>query len=370
MASDATTGRAVSAANRLGMNYRAEAARLGAPPAPIIDAHSHINGARAARIYREARDLYGCTLTYSMTQIGQAAQVREALGGTVRFIAVPSYMDPDRERAHTVGFMENIRRWRDEFGSRVVKFWCAPRALDYGREIGMPDLMRLDSEWRVRQMELAHSLGMMFMAHIADPDTWFATKYADSATYGTKRGQYLPLERLGDRFDTPWLLAHMGGWPEDLDFLDGLLTRHPNFFLDTSATKWMVRELSRHPRGRLLEFLEKFRGRVLFGSDIVTMDEHLGADEGPRGMGAQATSEGEAFDLYASRYWALRTLFETDYEGESPIADPDLAMVDPTAHTPMDAPTLRGHALPRELLRVLYRDAAVNLLERWRDEHP
>jgi len=349
--------------NRLGLDYRAEAARLGPPPVRIIDAHTHINGPRAARVYREARDLYGVGVTWSMTQIKQAPAVREALGDTVRFIAVPSYMDPDRKRAHSEGFLEEIQRWHDEFGSTIVKFWCAPRALDYGEEVGAPDLMRLDSAWRIRQMELAHSLGMMLMAHIADPDTWFATKYADAARYGAKREHYLPLERLADRFDTPWLIAHMGGWPEDLEFLDGLLTRHPNFHLDTSATKWMVRELSKHPRGRFVDFLEKHRGRILFGSDIVTMDEHLIDDDGPRGMGAQASGEADAFELYASRYWALRTLFETSYEGESPIADPDLALVAPERFTEMDAPTLRGHALPRDLLRVLYHDAANNLLE-------
>ncbi|MHC4590503.1 MAG: hypothetical protein ACYTAQ_14535 [Planctomycetota bacterium] len=44
-----------------------------------------------------------------------------------------------------------------------------------------------------------------------------------------------------------------------------------------------------------------------------------------------ASSPQEAFDLYASRYWALRTLFETDHVGPSPIADPDLALVGRTS---------------------------------------
>src|SRR5690606_2759016 len=125
-----------------------------------------------------------------------------------------------------------------------------------------------DSPWRRRQMDLAASLGMAFMAHIADPDTWFATKYADASLYGTKRAQYDALERLAEEYPTPWLLAHMGGSPEDLSFLDGLLTRHPNLYLDTSATKWMVRELSKHETSDLAAFFERHAGRVLFGSDI------------------------------------------------------------------------------------------------------
>ena len=81
-------------------------------------------------------------------------------------------------------------------------------------------------------------------------------------------------------------------------------------------------------------------------------------DLGALGREARAGSREEAFDLYASRYWALRTLWETDHEGESPIADPDLAMVEPEHQDQMSAPRLRGMSLPPELLRSFYRDAA------------
>ena len=79
-------------------------------------------------------------------------------------------------------------------------------------------------------------------------------------------------------------------------------------------------------------------------------------------MARKATSREAAHDLYASRYWALRMMWEGSGETPSPIADPDLAMVNPTRHSPNDAPPLRGLALPPELLRVLYRDAALRLL--------
>jgi hypothetical protein len=84
-------------------------------------------------------------------------------------------------------------------------------------------------------------------------------------------------------------------------------------------------------------------------------------------MGHLAASEDDAFDLYASRYWALRTLWETDYDGESNIADPDLALVDPESHDAMSAPRLRGHGVPEDLLRSLYADAADALMKSWRD---
>ncbi len=352
-------------ANRLRLDYAAEAARLGRPPAPMIDAHSHVNGVRAAAIYAEAARLYGVGLTYSMTRLEECEAIRDVLDGRIRFIAVPDYWSAD-DRRHRMGrgFLERIEAYH-AIGSRIVKFWAAPRATDYAIEMGEPDFLRLDAPHRIEAMRLARDLGMVFMTHVADPDTWFATRYTDAATYGTKASQYEPFEILLEEFDVPWIAAHMGGWPEDLEFLTGLLDRHANLHFDTSATKWMVRELSRHSRDDLVGFLTRFRGRVLFGSDIVSADEHLAPIAGDDEQKGKASSPADAFDLYASRYFAMRTLFETTYDGESPIADPDLAMVDPETHDDMDAPRLAGKSLPVDILRSVYHDAAHDLLEPW-----
>lgn len=100
---------------------------------------------------------------------------------------------------------------------------------------------------------------------------------------------------------------------------------------------------------------------MLFGSDIVARESHLVENESQNEMDAKASSSAEAYDLYASRYWALRTLLETDYLGESPIADPDLHLVDPNRYALHDAPMLRGCTLPDETLQQLYRDTALYL---------
>jgi hypothetical protein len=260
------------------------------------------------------------------------------------------------------GYLERIEQYH-RLGSRIAKFWAAPRSTDYALEMGDPTYMRLDAPNRIEAMQLASELGMYFMTHVADPDTWFATKYGDASTYGTKRQQYEPFEMLLERFTQPWIAAHMGGWPEDLEFLTGLLDRHENLYLDTSATKWMVRELSKHSRNEMIAFLTRFKGRVLFGTDIVTSDEHLRPAEDENEMTSKASSPEEAFDLYASRFWAMRTLWQTDHDGESPIADPDLALVNPSRYDELDAPRLRGHRLPADLLRSVLHDAAEDLLE-------
>lgn len=357
--------------NRFGWDYRTLALGLPKPPAPIIDVHTHIGGTESSRIYDDVRRLFGIERTYTMTQLPQCDAVRDVMGEALRFIAFPTFSLPDRSRAFRAGYLETIEVFRTKYDARMLKLWASPRLRDLdpalaGQPFGATDLAEVDSPWRVQACELGTKLGMMFMVHIADPDTWFAAKYNDPQRYGTKRDQYIGLERMLDRFTNPWIAAHMGGWPEDLGFLDGLFTRHPNLHIDTSATKWVLRALGRHPRQETVAFFTKWRGRILFGSDIVVQEDHLRPQkQAVSPMSDLADSPEAAFDLYASRYWALRAMFETDGDRESPIADPDLAMLEPGKYTYMSAPTLRGLNLPADLLRTLYHDAAAELVEKW-----
>ncbi|KAA0216502.1 MAG: hypothetical protein DYG94_04965 [Leptolyngbya sp. PLA3] len=356
-------------ANRLGLCYQAEAGRLGRPPVPIIDAHVHVNGPESAKIFLRVMDIFGVERVYSQTPLANAEAVRAVMGDRIRFIAVPAYGHKDMKWAMTEGFLEALPQWAERFGARCVKMWAAPRMRDYADKAGIDpaDIVPLDGPWRRRVAERAIELGMMLMVHVGDPDTWFATTYADANRHAPKPRHYVGLERILDDYPVPLMAAHMGGWPENLDFLTGLLDRHSNLILDTSATKWMVRELSRYPRERLVEFFQRFSGRILFGSDIVVSDEHLAATkpESPRFGAMLAASAPDAFDLYASRYWALRMMWETEYDAESNIADPDLMMVEPDRFDALSAPRLLGRYLPADMLRTLYRDAAEHTLDSW-----
>ena len=363
--------------NRLGLDYRAEASRFRDLGHPIVDVHTHVNGVRASHLFRDVMDVFSVGMTFSQTLIDEAPAVRNALGDRVRFIAVPRFHAEDKAHAFTQGFLDDLDVWHGEFGARCMKIWNAPRIIDFVEHFADDPLFHpsevipLDSPWRRRVADKAVELGMMFMTHVADPDTWFAAKYSDAERYGSKASHYEPLERMLELYPVPWIAAHMGGWPENLTFLDGLLERHPNLLLDTSATKWMVRELSKHTDDELVSFLAKHRGRILFGSDIVTRDEHLAPAADPAQFSADlASSEAEAHELYASRYWALRTMWETDYAGPSSISDPDLHMTDPDTHTKLDAPRLTGRSLRADLLRSLYYDAPTQTIRRWYDTHP
>ena len=349
--------------NRLGLDYEAESAGFPQLGFGIVDIHAHINGLEASAVWAPIARAYGVAKTFSMTRLEDVPRMRDRFGDAIEFITIPDWYHADKRHGHGTDYLARIERYR-ELGARIVKFWNAPRFIDFGMESGDRDLLALDGPMRIEQMKLAESLGMICMTHVADPDTWFAAKYTDRSRYGSKLDHYRPLRRALDRFAMPWIAAHMGGFPEDLGFLDRLLEAHPNLHLDTSATKWMVRELGRHPRDEVVSFLTKWRGRVLFGTDTVTTDEHLRPGDKQSEMGRKAASRESAHDLYASRYWALRMMWEGEGETPSPISDPDLAMVEPERHGPLDAPALRGLALPHDLLRSLYRDAAVALLAR------
>jgi hypothetical protein len=79
--------------------------------------------------------------------------------------------------------------------------------------------------------------------------------------------------------------------------------------------------------------------RFLFGSDLVT--RHMLEPE-----------------HYASRYWCQRTLWESTWEGRSPITDPDYTPAEGGPRTPL----LRGVGLPADVLRQVYVDNARRLL--------
>lgn len=325
-------------ANRLGLLYRLEAARLPWT-GPIWDVHTHIADLESARKFFGVADLFGIQRVWTMTQLEQVDALRAEFGDRLDFIAVPNYdarNDPD---TFTTNWLRRIEGFAAK-GCRICKFWAAPRGVDFH-----PDALRLDSPIRIQAMKLARSLGMIFMTHVGDPDTWYATKYRDAHRYGTKREHHQILERVLDQFhDVPWIAAHMAGDPEHLDHLQDLLDRHPNLYVDTSATKWMIRELSKHPDD-FRRFCRRNPGRVLFGSDIVV------------------SPTDRSFDLIASRYWALRTFLETRYDGPSPIVDPDLAMVDPTL-PPDSTAQIRGADLDPATLAAIYHHAAQQLLLR------
>ncbi len=316
---------------------------------PLVDVHAHVmltrptdpvNGppvpgpgatADQAATMLDVAAEFGIVRTYTMCLADDIPELKQRFGDRLGFNG--SIMKkPDEPDDAAYRLLDRFL----ELGVEILKFWAAPR----GRERGLI----VDAPWRVEAARRARAAGVrIIMVHVGDPDAWFRTVYTDSAKFGTKPEQYRGLVRLIEEFpDVTWIGAHMGGDPEHPDHLEEMLEKYPNLLFDTSATKWQVREVSAR-RDAIRDLVCRHPTRFLFGSDLVTR-HHLVREH------------------YVSRYWCQRTLWESDWEGRSPIADPDYVSGEGEPKTPL----LRGVALPADVLEQVYAGNARRLLPRAR----
>jgi hypothetical protein len=313
---------------------------------PLIDVHAHVFQTRPsdpkdgpptfkgpdasllqAEIMLDVGEEFGIVRTYSMGPPDDIPLLRERFGDRIAFSgSITKKLDEPDDVAYRL-----LERFL-ELGVVMLKFWSAPR----GRERGL----FVDAPWRIEAARRARAAGVrIIMVHVADPDVWFRKTYADVAKYGTKADQYVGLERMLQEFpDLYWIGAHMGGDSEHPDHLEALLERYPHLYLDTSATKWQVREVSAHREG-IRSLVCRHPRRFLFGTDLVTR-------------------HGLVRDHYASRYWCQRTLWESTWEGRSPIADADYS----AAPGEPPSPPLLGLNLPLDVLERVYFANASELL--------
>jgi predicted TIM-barrel fold metal-dependent hydrolase len=303
----------------------ARAAGFAAPPprkiaGPVIDVHTHANEPARNHELIEAARTYGVAKIAAIAPLEEGLTLQRQYPRDIVLAVRPILYEPKRQIALLDRAVEAVRG-AAAAGAPLIKLWFAPRIRD--RLDFLLDSPRLDPVFHAIEDE-----GLGVLVHVADPDRWFEHKY-DRAKYGTKAEQYPMLEARLRQFPTVrFIAAHMGGDPEHLDHLADLLTRYPNLYLDTSATKWIVRELGRQ-REAAREFFRRWAGRICFGTDQVVIK-----DREP--------------ERYLVRYWVHQMFWETDLVCTSPIADPDSD----------GPPMLRGLNLPEDVLAQVYRKTA------------
>jgi predicted TIM-barrel fold metal-dependent hydrolase len=266
---------------------------------------------------------YGFDRFVSMSPLEEAVGLIRDWPGRFQFIAVPQWGNNSID-----DWLRRIEAFYN-LGSRMVKFHMAPGTMAArGWHLDSPELRPIFQEIMARKMGI--------MTHVGDPDTWYAGRYSDAAKFGTREEHNGMLEHVLEEYrGIPWVGAHMGGNPENLGRLQYLLDKFPDYNLDCSATRWVLRELGLH-RDASREFFIRNQNRILFGTDQVTGDDR-------------------GWDFLASRFWCHRKMWETAYLGTIPIFDPDM---------PEDnQPLIRGLALPDATLQKLYHDNAFRFLQ-------
>lgn len=300
---------------------RALAEGFATPPprkvdCPIVDIHTHASELDTAAPLFEAARLYGIDRVAAIARVETGLQLQKTYPevALIAWLEWKHINDPKRFAAVNKQVVQDTAA----AGGSMIKLWFAPRFFDR-HDVRMDDA-RLDPVFEEISRQ---QLGVL--VHIADPDLWFERVYTDTARYGTKASQYEQLEnRLAAHPDIPILVAHMGGNPEHLDRVGELLERYPNLYIDTSATRWIVRELGKQPE-TARQFFSNYKERILFGTDQVAME----TDERFR---------------YTSRYWIHALFWETDVVTPLAIDDPDSD----------GEPLLRGINLPEDVLPWIY----------------
>jgi hypothetical protein len=164
-------------------------------------------------------------------------------------------------------------------GAKGIKVWknLGLEVRDANGSIILPDDSRV-----VDLLGYAGELGLPVLIHIADPKAYFAPpdltnerldELVESPGNWVGDATMFPtFDRLVDALEslvlatpqTRYVGAHVGCASEDLDRVEAIMAKAPNFWVDIAGR---ITELGRQPR-RFAALLEKFPDRVVFGTDL------------------------------------------------------------------------------------------------------
>jgi predicted TIM-barrel fold metal-dependent hydrolase len=305
---------------------------------PAIDYHNHLDALDPVDVLR-IMDACGIERMVNITmKTGD-----EAIAMIHKFHSV------DAERFATIGWMDWSGLERNDFidvtlgrleklvehGAKGIKFW---KNLGLSVRDSKGDLLRVDDERLAPVFDKAAELGIPVMFHIADPDAFFLPvdgrneRFEELAAHPdwSFHGAQFSKKNLLDQRDrviarhpkTTFVAAHVAECGENLARATQLLEKYPNVLMDISAR---ASELGRQPYSSRALFL-KFPDRILFGSDLVPEES-----------------------MYRLYFRFLETADEYfDY---------------PSHASRQGRWQIQGIYLPEDVLRKVYRDNALRLLQ-------
>jgi len=223
---------------------------------------------------------------------------------------------------------------------------------DQSGELIAIDDARLDPVW-----QRCGELSMPVSIHVADPvafwlpynqrnERWTELKdhpkwwFGDPKVFPPHEELLAALERVIVRHPgTTFVCVHFANNPEDLDWVEDQLDRHPNMMADLAAR---IPEIGRKNPERVRELFLKHQDRLLFATDFQVYDR---LTLGSGGSGPPPTND-QAQDFFM-KHWQWMETQDRDFEHMTPIQGDW---------------TISGIDLPENVLRKIYFDNARELL--------
>ncbi len=256
---------------------------------PVIDVHSHLNDAMGIHPERipaaKAVEMMDrCNIRQIWILTGMWGSKLENLVEEMvkpypgRFVV---FTQIDWSKIDAPNFSELMAKQIDDSvahgarGLKVLKDLGLQDRDKSGKLVAVDD-PRLDPIW-----EECGRLGIPVSIHSADPEAFFHPADATNEQYEelagnptwqfwdrTKYPSHLELLQARDRVfvrhpNTQFIALHVASWPENLDYVSGLLDRCPNVMVEFGARQ---AELGRQPR-RARQFFIEYQNRILFGTD-------------------------------------------------------------------------------------------------------
>ena len=289
----------------------------------IWDSHVHIWGSDAFEPLLKIGERYNVRHFMGIAAPDVKKNLEEA--GYEDLITFAYYLPIDAFAKHDPERILNAIEEAHSEDYSMVKLWFGPRFLDFF-EADKPFSLNLPIFDPI--FSLIEDYRIPIDIHVADPDYWYATKYQDVERYRTKAQAMSEFRNLLKKFKfTKLISVHFNSLPENLEQVGRDLNDFPNLYIDTASTKWMIRELGKNVDLTKAFFKQHYK-RILFATDL--------------SVGWENRDE----EYLATRYWAQRLFWESDYRNiELPFPDDD---------NPNPPTYINGLNLSKEILEHFY----------------
>ena len=213
---------------------------------------------------------------------------------------------------------------------------------------------KLDAVWR-----RCGELQMPVSIHVGDPkafwepfneknERWKELKdhrpwwFGDTNVYPPRMVVVNALDRvIGRHTNTTFVCVHFANNPEDLDWVDSALSRHPNMMADLAAR---IPEVGRHDPRKVHKFFVKHQDRIVFATDFMVYQKLILGSSGD----AERPTDYDAHVFYEKEWRWLET-WDKDWPHMTPIqGDWNISSI----------------GLPASVLRKIYFDNARRVLAR------